>query len=124
MTNVVTLRKEITERLQVVRKEKSRLSRVVTYYCPTCHHPIPSDAIATEMDTPLRRQIYEIIRDAGTLGIHQERLEQLLYGDDPNGGAGSNTCKVTICRAINPVLRRHGLIIKSRMYIYRLERKP
>lgn len=89
--------------------------------CPTCGHPIPLDDIASSFP-PLRRQIYELVRDAGTEGITRIAMEHLLYADAPGGGPETNSIAVTICRGINPVLKPRGLIIRSRQFRFRLER--
>jgi hypothetical protein len=103
------------------RDRQSHESHKGVTFCPTCHHPIPTDDIAAGF-SPIRRQIYELIRDAGAEGITRLSMEQLVYADARGGGPETNSIAVTICRGINPVLKTRGLVIRSRQYRFRLER--
>lgn len=89
--------------------------------CPTCGHPIPTDNIAASF-SPVRRQIYELVRDAGTEGITRVSMEQLIYANAPGGGPETNSIAVIICQSINPALKARGLVIRSRQHRFRLER--
>lgn len=87
--------------------------------CPTCGHPIPLDDIAAQLP-PRQRAVYEVIRDAGVEGIGRMAVEQLVYGDEADGGAHSNSIPVMVCRWINPRLKARGLTIRSRKMKWRL----
>jgi hypothetical protein len=118
---------------EVTRRAKKREWETIAYRprvtdvttkvtaCPTCGHPIPHDDIAGSFP-PTRRKIYELIREAGTNGIRRVGLEQLLYADARGGGPETNTISVQLSQGINPVLKTHGLIIRSRHHRYRLEK--
>lgn len=114
---------EIPEHLKDLIREMSRVSHAAVTACPTCGHPMPIDDIAGSL-SPKPRQIYENVKAAGTQGLHQNRLEHLMYGDEPSGGPRSDSIKVMICRAINPKLKPLGLRIKAHCRVYRLEKLP
>lgn len=108
------------EDLKLSRESRKTVTPGVTF-CPTCHHPISTDDIAHNF-APVRRQVYELIRDAGTDGITRPALEALIYEGTRHGGPDSNSIAVTICQGINPRLKPKGLMIRSRGYRFRLER--
>jgi hypothetical protein len=95
----------------------------VTGCCPTCGHPVALDDIAQAL-SPLPRQIYEAVRGAGQAGIHERRLETVIYGHLPRGAPLTNSIKVMVCRAINPLLKPQGVRIRSRCRVYRIEKLP
>ena len=62
-------------------------------------------------DPPLvgyQRRIYEAVKKAGNNGIHSERLFDLLYSHDPDGGPDFKSLAVNIWQ-LNRKLKPHGV---------------
>jgi hypothetical protein len=80
--------------------------------CPTCRQIVrdwiwidePSDSVRL---FGKQKEIYEAVVKAGKNGIHSERLYDLLYSHDPNGGPDFKCLAVSI-RWLNKKLEKKG----------------
>ncbi len=54
-----------------------------------------------------QKLIYESVKKAGENGIHADRLFDILYGHDPNGGPDFETLAATVAH-LNKKLRQQG----------------
>ena len=94
--------------------------------CPHCGHPIP-DAGVYGVLSPKRRRMVELLATAGSRGLSSYEIMDLLYQDDPNGGA-EHRSTISVMRAhINPLIEPFGLRIVGRLGAggnYRLEALP
>lgn len=79
--------------------------------CPCCGYPMPSDALAPKLQGA-QRQLYEIVRDAGTLGITKNELMTKLYGHRADGGPLTDNIISIMNWQLNKKLRKAGLAIK------------
>lgn len=62
--------------------------------------------------TPLQRQIVNLVQRAGDEGIGSDRLFDLLYSDDPNGGPlTGKKCLHVLVWQTNSALRAVGMAI-------------
>jgi hypothetical protein len=78
--------------------------------CPCCGHPLPSDDVVRAIKGRKRRKLYELVRDAGQLGISVRVLMDKLYADDPSGGPHHHSViSVLAQHHINPVIAQFGL---------------
>lgn len=84
-----------------------------TRACPTCGHPIPSDAVAATLIGKQRR-LYEIVATAGSRGVTSMQIMSALYGDDPAGGPESPNIVCVMVGHVNRHLKQHCLAIKGR----------
>jgi hypothetical protein len=66
-----------------------------------------------------QQQIYEIVKKAGKNGIHSERLFDLLYSHDPDGGPDFKSMAVTIWQ-LNRKLRGEKVHAGRNKRFYRL----
>lgn len=82
--------------------------------CPQCGHPIASDGIAGIMRGK-QRKIFELVRDAGTLGISRDAIAAVLYEGAANGGPMGNVISAQISGHINPKIGGFGLRIIGRL---------
>ncbi len=80
--------------------------------CPTCGHPIGGDAVANAL-AGRQRMLYEIIRDAGTLGIDRTSILSRLYADAEDGGPMSRNIVAVTANHTNKKLVRFGLKIRG-----------
>lgn len=85
--------------------------------CPSCGRTLPRDWLALGSNTiPMRgkqRILYDAVLKSGDAGISRDRLMDLMYGDDPNGGPDSYNTFSAIIRHINNKLEKAGRKIKS-----------
>jgi hypothetical protein len=83
--------------------------------CSACGQalPLPFD-IGIEL-SPRRRELLEIVYRAGRYGIATERVIELLYGNDPNGGPENarKTVHIRVCQ-LNKLLAPRGWRIYGR----------
>lgn len=82
--------------------------------CPKCGFPVVNDELAW-LFRGKQRRIYETVAAAGTYGIARERLVEMIYADEINGGPDDpcSSVTVTISQVLNPRLAPHGLKIKA-----------
>jgi hypothetical protein len=85
----------------------------MTRICSTCGHPIPDAAAAARL-VGKQKHFYEIVADAGTVGISSQDIMRKLYADDPAGGPESPNILSVMARIVNLHLERHGVAIKGR----------
>jgi hypothetical protein len=82
--------------------------------CACCGQALPES-----VDVPAlkgkSRKIFEFVRKAGKAGILSDRLVDLVYQDDPNGGPLSAVASVhvLICRVNRVYLKPAGYVIKG-----------
>jgi len=99
--------------------------------CPHCGHPmrdwlhVRNLPIQGEDFPRLRRhqkEIFEAVQKAGKNGIHSERLFDLLYGHDPDGGPDFTTLAAIVAH-LNRKLKPYGMKVfagRNGDRIYRL----
>ncbi len=112
----------VTEKSSEIQSEKRKRGRPVTVVtfdchikgepCPTCGHPMPTDALAPKLQG-IQRQLYEIVRDAGTLGITKNELIAKLYGHRADGGPLTDNIISIMNWQLNKKLRLAGFEIKA-----------
>ena len=87
------------------------------HVCDKCGQPLPRDYLfvgsAVVQLKGKRRILYDAVVKAGTRGVGKERLMDLLYGDDPNGGPESASILSSTIRHVNNVLASTGKRIRS-----------
>jgi len=81
--------------------------------CKCCGQTLPLSAL----DIPMadgQKKLVEAVRRAGKHGIATDRLFDVLYGDDIDGGpqSGVKTLHVRVC-TVNRLLRKHGYRISG-----------
>lgn len=81
--------------------------------CKCCGHPIASDEIAAVLPGKQRR-LYEIVRDAGQLGVSCGTVMDRLYADDINGGPESHNVVQVQAMHVNRKLRAFGIAVRGR----------
>ncbi len=94
--------------------------------CPYCKQTMPLSFKIEANLPPAWRAMLDIIYRAGEHGISTDRLVNLVYSDDPNGGPDNavKSIHVRICR-MNKRLRPLGWLINGRgdhTGVYVLER--
>jgi hypothetical protein len=94
--------------------------------CPHCHHPMITDQVGADLPA-LSRRIYELVRDAGQVGISSHDLADRAYVSKRHGRPETNSVSVLISQRINPLLAAHGVKLMSRGgpgSVYRLVKRP
>ena len=80
--------------------------------CKCCGHPIPPSSVEAAL-TPMERQLYTYVKRAGTVGITNRDLMDLLYANDPSGGPESSNIISVVTKNIRKKINPLGLTIKS-----------
>ena len=91
--------------------------------CECCGHPLPDLAVQLEL-TKRQRQMFEALRRAGKAGITLDRIMEVVYGDDSDGGPDSTTVLHVQRTKMKGKLAKFGLQItttKGHGSLWRLE---
>lgn len=82
--------------------------------CKCCGQTLPEKVALGIKLAPGEQLIVDSVVKAGQHGLHSDRLFNILYGDDPNGGpsTGINTLHVRVWH-LNRKLRTVGYTIKG-----------
>jgi DNA-binding response OmpR family regulator len=75
--------------------------------CPGCGRPLPDDGIALPR---IKRRILDLIHRHP--GISAERLRDLIWNDDPNGGPDRKVIHVHIAQ-LNKLLLPFGIEVRG-----------
>lgn len=84
--------------------------------CKCCGQTLPRDFIIVGSDILLRgnqRIIWEAVLKASKYGIERDRLFQLIYGHDQNGGPDSLNIVSVNVYAINQKIKKLGKRIEA-----------
>lgn len=84
--------------------------------CECCGQALPRDFLLVDSEILLRgnqRVIWEAVLKAGKYGIDRDRLFQLLYGHDPDGGPESRNILAVTVSVINRKIKKLGKRIEA-----------
>lgn len=84
--------------------------------CECCGQALPRDFLLVDSEILLRgnqRVIWEAVLKAGRYGIDRDRLFQLLYGHDPDGGPENMNIVSVNVYMINKKIKKLGKRIEA-----------
>lgn len=94
--------------------------------CKSCGHPIVADEIGVVL-TPLQRNIFNIVRRAGSAGIAGKDIMEVVYANVRDGGPDSTNIIAVVANQANRRLAQFNLKIQGKRGpggLFTIERLP